>query len=191
MACEASACAPRVAAPCGRQGACAGRCCPVLVCEREARGRGGRRLRGGNEAWAVYEACGQRMERGSVMRGGMWRALAEVCGGRARRGRSAPRAWWQRGRCGTREAGGWDAATRPAGRQGAGTPGRWCLQYFHHRPPGGPGSPSWGRGGSNMAVERTGHPAGVFLIRESVGCGPPLTAGVGLTACRGVAGRVY
>jgi hypothetical protein len=32
--------------------------------------------------------------------------------------------------------------------------------------------------GPNIPVERTAHSAGVFPVRESVGCGPPLTGGV-------------
>jgi hypothetical protein len=66
-------------------------------------------------AWPVGTARGHRTARGRVMRGRMRRLLAAVCGGRARQGRSAPRAWRQRARRGPQGAGGWDAAARHAG----------------------------------------------------------------------------
>jgi hypothetical protein len=36
----------------------------------------------------------------------------------------------------------------------------------------------------NIPVERTAHSAGLVVVPSSVGCGPPLTGGVGLTTLR-------
>jgi hypothetical protein len=45
---------------------------------------------------------------------------------------------------------------------------------------GGPGPVQTPPGGApNEALERTGHTIGFLPMRVSVGCGPPLTAGVG------------
>ena len=73
----------------------------------------------------------------------------------------------------------------------AGWPSKpWACQARsnrHHRRHGGPRARRW-RGtpgsrpvpASNPALERTGHTTGFFPARASVGCGPPLTATVGL-----------
>jgi hypothetical protein len=62
---------------------------------------------------------------------------------------------------------------------GEGPPGRRLRTG--RRAKGGRGSATakrWLHAAPNKAVERTGHTAGFFQVWVSVGCGPPLTAGV-------------